>query len=151
LLIKAKEAVCRIGIYKQLNNTVMEITGRLTADARVSETKNNKKVVGFSLAINDTFRKDGEQKKVTTYVDCSYWLNAGIAQYLTKGTVVELYGRMGANAWTNKEGKAIANLTFHINNLKLLGKSYANTTERVTEQAQVTASQSGDDKEDLPF
>jgi len=130
----------------------MEITGRLTADARVSETKNSKKVVGFSLAINDSYKgRDGQPNKITTYVDCSYWLNAGIAQFLKKGTLVELYGRMGANAWVNREGKAIANLTFHINNLKLLGKSNAATTERVTDQAQVSANLSDGTADDLPF
>jgi single-strand DNA-binding protein len=129
----------------------MEITGRLTADARVSETKNSKKVVGFSLAINDNYKgRDGQVTKVTTYVDCSYWLNSTIAQYLTKGTLVELYGRMGANAWVNRDGKAIANLTFHINNLKMLGKSGTATTERVADGAQVKNNAGGTD-DDLPF
>jgi len=83
----------------------MEFTGRLTADALVRETKNNSKVVGFTIAINDSYRtKDKEQKKVTTYIDCSYWLNASIAKYLTKGALVGLYGRIGANAWGKQGG-----------------------------------------------
>ena len=127
----------------------MEITGRLTANAQVRETKNSSKVLGFTVAINDSYRtKDKERKNITTYVDCSYWLNAGIAEFLKKGTLVELYGRMGANAWVNKDGDAVANLTFHINNLKLLGKS-SSTTERVSDAAQVASI--GEDKDDLPF
>ena len=127
----------------------MEITGRLTANAQVRETKNSSKVLGFTVAINDSYRtKDKERKNITTYVDCSYWLNAGIAEFLKKGTLVELYGRMGANAWVNKDGDAVANLTFHINNLKLLGKS-GSATERVNDGAQVASI--GEDKDDLPF
>jgi len=129
----------------------MEITGRLTRDAKVNETKSSKKVVGFSLAINDNYKgKDGQPQKLTTYVDCFYWLNAGIAQFLTKGTLVELYGRMGANAWVNRDGKPIANLTFHVNNLKLLGKSGTNSTERVQDEAQVNNTNPAD-VDDLPF
>lgn len=53
----------------------MEVTGRLTADAVVRTVSGDRKVVGFSIAINDTFRSNGEQKKITTFIDCSYWLN----------------------------------------------------------------------------
>jgi len=131
----------------------MEITGRVTADAEVRETKNGKKVVGFNLAINDNYRgKDGQMNKITTWVDCSYWLNEGIAVYLKKGTLVELYGRIGARAWVNKSGEAKASLTFHVNNIKLLGKSNAPGTERVTGEAQIDAVAYTDtEKDDLPF
>ena len=61
----------------------MEIIGRVTADATVSETKAGKKVVNFSIAINDTYKtKDSnEVQKITTYVNCAYWINVGIAAY----------------------------------------------------------------------
>lgn len=102
----------------------MEIIGRITADATVSETKAGKKVVNFSIAINDTYKPKGstEVQKMVTYVNCSYWINPGVAPYLTKGTLVECYGRIGANAWTNKEGETKASLTFHVNSIKLHGK-----------------------------
>lgn len=130
----------------------MEITGRLTANAKVNETKKGNKVVGFTLAINDSYRKDGEQKKITTYVDCSYWINEGIAVYLTKGSLVQLYGRMSAHAWVNKGGEAKASLSFHTNNIKFLGKSGNNGTERANTDAQVEAPLYNDTaKDDLPF
>jgi single-strand DNA-binding protein len=34
----------------------MEIIGRMTADATVNETRAGKKVVNFSIAINDTYK-----------------------------------------------------------------------------------------------
>ncbi|RZJ55102.1 MAG: single-stranded DNA-binding protein, partial [Flavobacterium sp.] len=91
----------------------MEITGRLTADAVVRTVSEDKKVVGFSIAINDTFRSNGEQKKITTFIDCSYWLNTGIAEYLKKGGWVQLYGRIGVNAYMSGNNEAKASLTFH--------------------------------------
>lgn len=101
----------------------MEIIGRITADAAVSETKAGKKVVNFSIAINDTYKTKGsdEVQKITTYVNCAYWINPGIAPYLTKGSLVECAGRIGVNAWTGKDGDAKASLTFHVNNIKLHG------------------------------
>lgn len=55
----------------------MELTGRLTAHAKVSEVKGGKKVVNFSIAINDSYKpKDRERVELTTYVECAYWINA---------------------------------------------------------------------------
>ena len=129
----------------------MEIIGRITADAAVSETKAGKKVVNFSIAINDTYKTKGsnEVQKITTYVNCAYWINVGIASYLTKGSLVECAGRIGVNAWTGKDGDAKATLTFHVNSIKLHGKSNGSTTgipvvPMVTTPAAMVA-------DDLPF
>jgi len=122
----------------------MEITGRLTAGAKTTTLKDDRTVVNFSIAMNDSFKTKGssEVTKVTTYVNCAYWLNPGIASHLVKGTMVQLYGRIGVNAWTNNEGEAKAGLTFHVNNIKMLGKPVQATTETKKEPA--TA-------DDLPF
>ncbi|MBS4064358.1 MAG: single-stranded DNA-binding protein [Chitinophagaceae bacterium] len=130
----------------------MEIIGRITADATVSETKAGKKVVNFSIAINDTYKPKGstEVQKITTYVNCSYWINPGVSAYLTKGTLVECYGRMGANAWTNKEGEVKASLTFHVNTIKLHGRS--NATNAITEPVvTMTTAPAVEVVDDLPF
>ncbi|WP_426329059.1 single-stranded DNA-binding protein [Pedobacter sp. R-06] len=101
----------------------MEITGRLTGDATVKTLRGERKVVNFSIAINDSYRSGGEQKKITTFFECSYWLNTGIAEYLKKGGWVQLYGRVGANAYINGKGEAKASLTFHTSEVKLLGST----------------------------
>ena len=107
------------------------ITGRVVANATVRTTKTDKKVTGFTIAINDSYRpKDGERVIITRYFECSYWRNAGLAEYLTKGTLVELHGRIEAGAYINKDGKAIGTLTMHVEQVKLLGKTVANGTER---------------------
>src|SRR5678809_653647 len=98
----------------------MELVGRLTANAKVSTVKDDRKVVNFSIAINDSYKPKGSEMvtKITTFVNCSYWINPAIAEHLTKSTLVELSGRIGVNAWTNAEGEAKASLTFHVNSIK---------------------------------
>ena len=100
----------------------MEITGRLTADASVQEVNSDKQVVNFSIAINDNYKPKGstEVKEVVTYINCSYWLNAKTAQWLKKGTLVQLFGRIGMSVYNNSEGVAVGTLTFHTNNIKIL-------------------------------
>jgi single-strand DNA-binding protein len=100
----------------------MEITGRLTSDASVQKVNNDKQVVNFSIAINDNYKPKGstELKEIVTYIECSYWLNTATAQWLKKGTLVQLFGRVGMNVYNNSEGIAVDSLTFHTNNIKIL-------------------------------
>lgn len=131
----------------------MEITGRLILNARTTQLKDGRKVVNFCVAVNDSYKpKDsGEIKKVSTLYNCSYWINPAIGQYLTKGTLVELYGRLSANAWNNAEGEAKASLNFHVNNIKLHGgsKQSADSNFKKTNVAVVENDNSNDDY--LPF
>lgn len=98
----------------------MLTTGRLTRDAEVRVTNANKKVVNFTIAVNDSYYSDGEKKEVTSFIECSYWLGAGVAPFLTKGTTVEVFGRIAARPWVSRDGEPMASLTCHVNNLKLL-------------------------------
>ena len=125
----------------------MEIVGRLTGDAKISTLKDKRQVVNFSVAINDSYKpKDSEQPvKVTNYVNCSYWINPSIGEHLKKGSLVELSGRIGVNAWTNAEGEAKASLTFHVNSIKMHGKA------STPKEQPTTASEVTEPLEDLPF
>lgn len=125
----------------------MNIIGRLTRDAEVRTTSQDKQVVNFSVAVGDSYRnKQGERVEQTTYFDCAYWLSANVARLLTKGTLVELTGRASVRAWISKDGEAKAGLNFHTSNIKLHGSS------KRTETAQATTG-TGNNKveDDLPF
>lgn len=91
----------------------MNIIGRLTRDAEVRTLSNKKQVVNFSIATNDNYRnKQGERIEQTTFFDCSYWISSKVAELLTKGTLVELIGRVYTRAWIGKDGEAHAGLNF---------------------------------------
>jgi len=100
----------------------MNITGRLTKDAEVRTTSNNKQVVHFSVATNDSYtNKQGERIEQTTYFDCSYWNSPNVAKILTKGTLVELTGRISPRAWIGNDGEVHAGLNFHTSGIKTHG------------------------------
>ncbi len=101
----------------------MEITGRLTADAVVRTVKGDKKVVGFTVAVNDRFMVDGEQREVSTFFDCGYFRTEKIAPFLKKGNVVQVFGRVGINAYMGNDGQPKAGLNFHVSDIKLFGAS----------------------------
>jgi len=100
----------------------MNIIGRLTRDAKVNTLPNEKQVVNFSVAVNDSYKnKQGERVQLTEYFNCAYWISPNVAKVLTKGALVELTGRVSAQVWLNKEGKANAALHFHTSQIKLHG------------------------------
>ncbi|MDI3321399.1 single-stranded DNA-binding protein [Pinibacter soli] len=127
----------------------MEITGRLTQDAQRAALKDGREVVNFSIAINDRFKSKGsnEVTNIVTYVACAYWINPGVAAFLKKGSVVELFGRIGVNVWKNMDGEPKGGLTMHVQQLKIF-----NGTRKEGEQTETPNSSTADDvKEDLPF
>ena len=127
----------------------MTITGRLTADATVNTLKDERKVVNFSVAINDSYKpKGGERIKVTTYCNCSYWISEKVAPYLTKGTLLELDGRIYVTPYVNKAGEAKASLNCHVSNIKFLAKP--NEVEVVGRPAGVTQNEEPN-SDNVPF
>ncbi len=129
----------------------MEITGRIVKDASVFKVKENREVVNFSIAVNDSYKpKDStELKKVVTYIDCSYWLSAKLAQWLKKGTLVELFGRIGLNVYTNAEGEAKGSLTFHTRHIKIL--AFANQDSEKPQLNKPARNKQEKEPDDLPF
>ena len=131
----------------------MEITGRITKDATVHKVANDKQVVNFSITINDSYKPKGssEYKEIVTYIDCSYWLNAKSVNYLKKGVLVQLFGRIGLSVYTSNDGRALGALTFHINNLKIL--VFAKKAQDSENAVPVNAQQnpSSENPDDLPF
>jgi single-strand DNA-binding protein len=130
----------------------MNITGRLTRDAEVRTLSNKKQVVNFSVATNDSYRnKQGERVEQTTYFDCAYWISANVARLLTKGTLVELTGRVSTRAWVSKDGEARAGLNFHTSNIKLHGGSRRTETVQATAQSESNSTAGQGTEDDLPF
>ena len=78
----------------------MLFTGRLTGNAAVKTVKDNKSLIEFTVALNQKWKnKAGEKKEKSVFVDCTYWRNTGLAEYLGKGDVVEISGWVEAEAY----------------------------------------------------
>lgn len=129
----------------------MNIIGRLTRNAEMRTLSNDKQVVNFSLAVNDSYRnKQGERIVQTTFFDCAYWVTPKIAEYLTKGALVELTGRVSAKAWVGRDGEPHAGLNFHTSQIKLHNTARSNETGD-NKQVENPIKQSRNEEADLPF
>lgn len=130
----------------------MNIIGRLTRDAEVRTLSNEKQVVNFSVATNESYKnKQGGRVEQTTYFDCAYWLSANVARLLTKGTLVELTGRVSTRAWIGKDGEAHTGLNFNTSQIKLHGGSRKAETVQATAQTENNSFTAQGANDDLPF
>jgi single-strand DNA-binding protein len=132
----------------------MLFTGRLTANAEVKAIKNDKQVINFTVAINQKWKnKQGEKKEKTAYVDCAYWRNSGIAEYLTKGAVVEISGWMDAQGYQSKSDGIKARLNCTCDTIKLFSLTAANgqMSEAKPKKAVTAGTGNNPDDDDLPF
>ena len=63
----------------------MNIVGRITKNAEINTLTGDKKVVNFSVAINESYKnKQGERVEQATYYNCSYWISPKVATSLPK-------------------------------------------------------------------
>lgn len=129
----------------------MEIAGRIANNATVHELNDGRQVVHFTIVVNDSYKRKGEDQftEVATFFNCSYWRKPGIAPHLTKGKLVQVYGRISISVYNNVGGEARGSLQFHVNEVKFLGGIARREQQQpVSEPEQVVA---GEEKEDLPF
>ena len=128
----------------------MLFTGRLTANAEVKAVKGDKQVINFTVAINQNWKnKAGEKKEKTAFVDCAYWRNSGIAEYLTKGAVVEISGWLEAQGYQSKKDGIRARLICTCDTIKLF--SLTAKTEQKADNREVAPVATGADEDELPF
>lgn len=127
----------------------MEITGRITRDAVLTALNGERTVINFNLAVPGGYKdSSGAWVDRTEFIRCAYWLNSGAAKLLTKGTVVQLYGRISANVWHNSDGEAKAGLRFHTSAFKVIA-GVAKKNEPAKSRQEQRATKEEDD--DLPF
>jgi single-strand DNA-binding protein len=109
----------------------MLVIGRITENASVTKLKDERQVVNFSIAVNDWYKPKGSEQgvKVTTFFNCSYWISTKIAERLKKGALVELFGRVSVNTYTNLHGEVKSGLNFHVNNIKIHQSPKTEATE----------------------
>lgn len=84
------------------------IIGRLTADPVIRSTPTGQQVASFSLATNRVWKdKNGVKQEEVEYHNIVAWGRQAeiAAQFLTKGSVALIEGRLKTRTWQNKEGQ----------------------------------------------
>lgn len=80
------------------------ITGNLTRDPELRTIPSGTNVCSFSVAVNRTFKVNGQNQESVSFIDCTAWGKLGeiVAQYGRKGTGVLVSGRLEQRSWDDK-------------------------------------------------
>ncbi|HSO12163.1 MAG TPA: single-stranded DNA-binding protein [Anaerolineales bacterium] len=84
----------------------VQLIGRLGKDPESKYTPTGKKVAHFSLAVSQHWKAGGETKESTEWVNIEAWGRLGevCQEYLKKGSLVYLEGRLKTEKYEDKEG-----------------------------------------------
>lgn len=85
----------------------VHLIGRLGKDPESKYTPTGKKVTHFSLAVSQRWKTAGETKEYTEWVNIEAWGRLGevCQEYLRKGSLVYLEGRLKTEKYEDKEGE----------------------------------------------
>lgn len=95
----------------------IHILGRLTADPELRYTAQGTPVCNFRVACDSGFG----DKKQTLFIDCVSWQKQGeaCAQYLSKGSLVFVDGRLEERSWES-DGQKRTKMEIVANQVKFL-------------------------------
>jgi single-strand DNA-binding protein len=84
----------------------VQLIGRLGKDPESKYTPTGKKVAHFSVAISQRWKTGGESKEYTEWVNIEAWGRLGevCQDYLKKGSLVYIEGRLKTDRYEDKEG-----------------------------------------------
>jgi single-strand DNA-binding protein len=100
------------------------LVGRLGRDPETRYTSGGQAVCNFTMATDETYKdRSGERQKRTEWHRIVVWgKQAEIAQqYLHKGSLIFLEGRIQTRQWDDREGQKRTTVEIVANNFRMLG------------------------------
>jgi single-strand DNA-binding protein len=100
------------------------LVGRLGRDPETRYTSGGQAVANFSVATDESYKdRNGERQKRTEWHKIVVWgKQAEIAQqYLKKGSLLYIEGRIQSREWQDKEGNKRTSFEIVANNFRMLG------------------------------
>ena len=89
-----------------INNVVL--VGRMTRDAELRYTPQNKAVATFSLAVNRNFKNQNGERDAD-FINCVIWRQQAenLANWAKKGDLVGITGRIQTRNYENQQGQRV--------------------------------------------
>lgn len=112
-------------------NTV-SLIGNLASDVDLRELADDKKVASFLLAVNRPTKEDAAD-----FVRVSVWDRQAelCDEYLTKGHLVGVEGRLRSSSWTDEEGKQRRAVEVTANRVEFIARPTRTEAETPMEEA----------------
>ena len=138
------------------------LMGRLTADPELRTTPSGVSVTSFSIAVDRSYTKQGEDR-ATDFINLVAWRQSAefITRYFRKGSMIAIEGSIQTRSYTDKDGNKRTAFEVLVNRASFCGsKSETGTGSRfdtpAAQGAAYTNASESDfesivDDDDLPF
>lgn len=102
------------------------LVGRLTKDPELRYTPSGVAVARFTLAVNRTFKKEGEQQ--VDFINIVTWRKTAenTANFLRKGSLAGVTGRVQTGSYDGQDGKKVFTVEVVAENVQFLEPKSAN-------------------------
>lgn len=129
------------------------LLGRLTRDIELRQAGKTS-VANFSLAVNRTFKRDGEPD--ADFFNCVAFGKRAetLAQYVHKGNQLAIEGHVQMGQYTNKDGVNVKTFDVMVDGLDFIGGKSENVEHEKVETPTETPTENLDldlEIDDLPF
>jgi len=133
--------------------------GRVGRDPELRYTVDGTPVASFSLAVSESWKgKDGNKQERTEWVNCTAWRKLAeiIGQYVKKGSLVYVEGKMQSREYDGKDGTTKKVTEIVLNDMKMLGgKSEGGSSSSSSRPSSSQRSQDDDtfvpEEDDIPM
>jgi single-strand DNA-binding protein len=121
------------------------VIGNLTRDPEYKQTQTGKSVCTAGIAINRDYKDaSGEKKQETCFMNVDAWgtLADIVNQYVRKGDLIFVEGRLTSKSWLDKDGNNRTSVDITAENIQLLktkGDNKCETAKTPTEEKVMTA------------
>ncbi|MEP7375692.1 MAG: single-stranded DNA-binding protein [Chitinophagaceae bacterium] len=113
---------------------MVQLIGNVVKDATAKKVSADKVVINFTIALNHRFVKEGgEVVSQPTFIDCEYWINSEVYKYITKGRLVEVFGRIYPHAYQNAKGEIKGTIRCNVNSIELHSSKGTDQTNQETD------------------
>ena len=131
------------------------IMGRITRDLELHRTQDGTAVTSFTVAVDDDFKSKATGEKKTYFLDVVAWRQSAefVCQYLGKGRMAVVDGKLTVRDWTDKDGNKRRNAEIIADNIYFGDSKRADTAapQYATESAAGDFAVISEDDGDLPF
>ncbi len=105
------------------------LVGRLTKDPELRYTPSGVAVARFTLAVNRTFKKEGEQQ--ADFINIVTWRKTAenTANFLRKGSLAAVGGRIQTGSYDGQDGKKVFTVEVVAENVQFLEPKNAQNTQ----------------------
>lgn len=119
------------------------LVGRLTKNPEIRKTPNGASICKFTLAVSRKVKAQGQPD--ADFISCVAWNKTAdlMYQYLKKGSLIGIDGRLQTGKFTNNNGETIYTCDVMVESLQFLDKKEETQNNDVNQEREMSYSEGG--------